>query len=137
MSACSRDLETAELIPIQKNVGQVVFQNHFQKFVAGFCDCPAVLVVVIYNQTVGFRCRFELAIVVGVATAAILNPVNVVPVVNHLMQKGGGNFLNGSGQRSSPDIDFVGAAQRGNPGVLPQGKVTVGFWRGLDGDGGS
>ena len=53
------------------------------------------------------------------------------------MQKGGGNLFNGSGQRSRSDVDLMGAAQRGNPGVLPQGKVTVGFWRGLDGDGGS
>ena len=61
VSACSRDLETAELVPIQKNVGQVVFQNHFQKLVAGFGDRPAVLVMVIDNQTVGFGCRLELA----------------------------------------------------------------------------
>lgn len=137
MSACSRDLETAELIPIEKNVGQVVFQNHFQKLVAGFGDCPAVLLVMVNNQTMGFRCRLELAVVIGVASAAILNPVNVVPVVNHLMQKGGGNLFNGSGQRSGTDVDFMGAAQRGNPGVLPQREMTVGFWRGLDGDGGS
>ena len=89
------------------------------------------------NQTMGFSGFLEAAVVIGIASAAILNPVNVVPVVNHLMQKGGGNFLNGSGQRSSPDIDFVGAAQRGNPGVLPQREMTIGFWRGLDGDGGS
>ena len=93
--------------------------------------------MVIDNQTVGFRCRLKLAVVIGVASAAILNPVNVVPVVNHLMQKGGGNLLNGSGQRSRSDVDFVGAAQRGNPGVLPQREMTIGFWRGLDGDGGS
>ena len=86
MSTCSRDLETAELIPIDKNVAQLVLQNHFQKFVAGFGDRPAVLVMVIDNQTVGFRCRLELAVVIGVASAAILNPVNVVPVVNHLIR---------------------------------------------------
>ena len=44
---------------------------------------------------------------------------------------------NGSGERSRSDVDFMGAAQRGNPGVLPQREMTVGFWRGLDGDGGS
>lgn len=137
VSACSRDLETAELVPIQKNVGQVVFQNHFQKLVAGFGDRPAVLVMVIDNQTVGFGCRLELAVVVGVASAAILNAVNVVPVVNHFMQKGGGNLFNGSGQRSRSDVDFMGATQRGNPGVLPQREMAIGFWRGLDGDGGS
>ena len=53
------------------------------------------------------------------------------------MQKGGGNLFNGSGQRSRSDVDFMGAAQRGNPGVLSQREMTVGFWRGLDGDGGS
>ena len=126
VSACSRDLETAELIPIEKNVGQVVFQNHFQKLVAGFGDRPAVLFVMVNNQAMGFRCRLELAIVVGVASAAILNAVNVVPVVNHLMQKGGGNLFNGSGQGSRSDVDFMGTAQRGNPGVLTQREMTIG-----------
>ena len=89
------------------------------------------------HQVAGFGKLLELAVVVGVASAAILNAHLVVVVVNHFMEKGCGNFLNGSGQGSGTNVDFMGAAQRGNPGVLPQGKVTVGFWRGLDGDGGS
>lgn len=45
VSACSRDLETAELVPIQKNVGQVVFQNHFQKSMGSLNRLAASLII--------------------------------------------------------------------------------------------
>ena len=85
MSASASDLEAAELVPIQENVGQVVLQNHFQEVIARSGDCPTILVMVVNDQTMSQGCISELAVVVGVASAAILNPMNVVPVVNHLM----------------------------------------------------
>ena len=81
MSACSSDLETAELVPIDQDVGQVILQNHFQKFVAGCGDRPTVFVVVIHDQAVRLSCIPELAVVVGVASAAILNAIHIVKVV--------------------------------------------------------
>ena len=53
------------------------------------------------------------------------------------LPEGCGNLFTGSGKRSSPDVDVVGAAQRGNPGVLPQREMTVSLGGGLNGDGGS
>lgn len=76
-----------------------------------------------------------LAVVVGIAAAAILNAVDMVVIVNHFVQKGCGNLFNGSGERSGTDVDLVRAADLGDPSVFPQREVTVGFWRGLNSDG--
>ena len=137
MSTCTSNLEAAELVPIQENVGQVVLQNHFQKLVARTGDRPTILVMVVNDQTMSQGSISELAVVVGVASAAILNALHIIVVVNHLVQESGCHFLNGSGEGSCSDVDLVGAADLGNPGVLSQGEVTIGFWRGLDRDGGS
>ena len=137
MRACASDLEAAELIPIDKNVTQLVLQNHFQKFVARSGDCPTIFVMVVNYQTMSQSRISELAVVVGVASAAILNALHIIVVVNHLVQEGGCNLFNGSGEGSCSNVDFVGAADLGNPGVLSQGEVSIGFWSGLDGDGGS
>ena len=45
MRASASDLEAAELIPIQENIGQVVLQNHFQEVIARSGDCPTILVM--------------------------------------------------------------------------------------------
>ena len=137
MSTSAADMEAAELVPIDKNVAQLVLQNHFQKLVARTGDRPTILVMVIDNQAMGEGCISELAVVVGVASAAILNTIHIIVVVNHLMQEGCGNLFDGAGQRSCSDVDFVSAADLGNPGVLSQREVSVSLWRGLDGDGGS
>ena len=84
------NLKTAELIPIDENVGQVVFQNHFQEVIARSGDCPTILVMMVNDQTMGFGRISKLAVVVGVASAAILNALHIIVVVNHLMQEGCG-----------------------------------------------
>ena len=94
MSASSTNLKTAELVSVNENVSQVVLQNELQKLVAGAGDCPAILLMVIDNQTMSFGSIPELAVVVGIASAAILNTIHMVVVVHHLMQQGGCYFLN-------------------------------------------
>ena len=110
---------------------------HFQEVIAGCGDRPTIFLVVIHDQTVSFGGIPKLAVVVGVASAAILNPIHMVVIVNHFVQKGCCHFFNGAGQCSGADVDFVSTADLGNPGVLSQREVSIGFWRGLDGDGGS
>ena len=90
MSASASDLKAAELVPIDKNVAQLVLQNHFQKLIARACNCPTIFVVVLDDQTVSLGRIAELAVVVGVASAAILNALHIIVVVNHLMQEGCG-----------------------------------------------
>ena len=137
MGASASDLEAAELVSIQKDVAQFVLQNHFQEVIARSGDCPTILVMMIDNQTMSQGCISEFAVVVCVASAAILNALHIIVVVNHLMQEGCGNLFDGAGEGSCSNVDFVSAADLGNPGVLSQREVSIGFWRGLDGDGGS
>ena len=95
---------------------------------------PPVFVAVLHQQPVGFGGGFEAAIVVGVAPTAILYAVLVVVIMYHFVKQGRGYVLDRAGQRPGPYIDFVGAAQLGNPGIFPQGKMSVGAGRGLNGD---
>ena len=137
MSACAADMEAAELVSVQKDVAQFVLQNHFQKVIARRGDCPTILVVVIDNQAMGMSGVPELPIVVGVASATILNTLHIIVVVNHLMEQSCNHFLDGAGEGSCSDVDFVGSTDFRNPGVFSQREVSISLGRGLDGDGGS
>ena len=122
MGAGSSDPVAVELIPVDQDV-------------TGTGNRPSVLVVVLHDQAAGFGAVPELAVVVGAASGAILNAVDKVVVVNHLMQKRGANLLDRSRKGTGSDVNLVGAAQFGNPRVLPEGEMAVGLGRGLDGDG--
>ena len=56
VSAGAGNLETAELIPIDKNVGQVVLQNELQEVITGTGNRPTVFLVMIHDQTVCGGC---------------------------------------------------------------------------------
>ena len=131
---CPGDLEPGKLVSVYENVGQAVLQYEVQQLVRGACVAPSVFVAMLHDQAVGFGGGFEAPVMVGVAPAAILYAVLEVVVVNHFVKQGRRHFLDGTGQRPGPDIDFMGAAQLGNPGIFPQGEVAVGAGRGLYGD---
>ena len=131
MSAGAGNLKTAELVPIDKNVGQVVVQNELQEAVRGRSDRPSVFRVVIHNQPVCGGCVPEFSVVVGVPSGTILDTVNMVVVMYHLMQQRCGNLFNGTGQGSGSYVDLMGAAQLRYPGIFPQREMPVGFGGGL------
>ena len=137
VSAGTGNLKTAELIPIDKNVGQVVLQNELQEVITGTGNRPTVFLMMIHDQTVCGGGSPELAVVVGVTTAAILNALHMVVVVNHLMKESRNHFLDGSGESTGSNVDFVGSSQLGNPGVFSQREVSVSLGSGLNCDGGS
>ena len=49
MTACAGDRDTVMLIPGDKNVSQVIFEDKVQQFLAGVRDCPTILRVMLYN----------------------------------------------------------------------------------------
>ena len=132
---CPCNLKAAELIAVDQDVGQLVQQHEIKQGVARRCVAPAVFVAVLDRQAVSFGSLFEAAVVVGSAAAAILNAVFAVPVVDHLMKQRRGDFLNGTRQRASADVDLMRRADLADPSIFPQGEVTVGFRCGLNGDG--
>ena len=137
MGTRAGDVEAAVFVAVQQNVGQVILQDELQKLVTGGGVRPAVFVGVGDNQATGFGGVPETAVVVCAATGAVLYAVDEVVVVNHLVEQGGGNLFDGAGQGSGSDVDLMGSAQLGHPGIFPEGEVTVGLGGGLDGDGGS
>ena len=118
--ASTGDSVTEELVTVYQNVAQIVIQTELQEAVAGTGDCPTVFIVVIDNQASHLGCCLEFAVVVGVAAAAILDALNVVVIVNHLMQQRGGHLFDRARQCSCADVDFMSRAQFGNPCVLSQ-----------------
>ncbi len=96
---------------------------------------PTVFITMGNYQAVSFCGLLKATVVVGPASAAILYAVHTVEVMAHFMKQRGAHVLDGSGQRASADVDFVGLAVFGNPAIVPQGEVAVSLRRGLDGDG--
>ena len=134
MCTCSSDPVAAVLIAVNQNVAKVIVQTELKQAVTGACDCPAVSGVVVNIQTMRHCTIPETPVVVCIATAAILYAIDVVIIVYHFMQQGGGNVFNGSCQCSSSNIDFMTCAVLGNPCIIPEGEMSVGFGGGLDGD---
>ena len=133
--SCPGDMEPGKLIAAYENVGQAVLQYEVQQLVRGACVAPPVFVAVLHQQPVSFGGNFEASIVVGIARTAILYAVLVVVVMYHFVKQGRGYVLDRPGQRPGSYIDFVGAAQLGNPCIFPQGEMAVGAGRGLNGNG--
>ena len=99
------------------------------------CNSPTILGVMLHNQTMGFCNLLEAFVVVGIATAGILDRMNVGIVMAHLMQKGSADSFNRSCQRSGSDIDFMCRSQRRYPCIYStkkrerienKGKVATG-----------
>ena len=127
----------AVLVSGQQNVGQVVLQHELQQTLSGSGVAPAVLVRVRHQQ-IPFQTGFqEPLVVIGPASGTVLNATDVVQVVDHLMEHGRDHLLDGTGKGSRTDVDLVGVARYGHPGIVPKGKVSVSSGGGLDGDDGS
>ena len=102
-----------------------MLQDKVQQIVAGSGDGPAVFGVMFYREAVGLRRLFEALVVVGAASGCVLDPVDEAVQMDHLMEQRGADIFNGSCQRSRTDIDLMGAAVDGYPGVLTEGEMSV------------
>ena len=68
---------------------------------------------------------FKPFVMVSPVPASVLDAMNIGIVVTKLMLKGGTDILDWTIKCPSSNIDFMGAAQRRNPGILSQGEVTI------------
>ena len=76
------------LVACYQNIRQVIYKDKIQQFFAGMCDSPTIFGVMLHNQAMGLCNLLEAFVVVGIATAGILDRMNVGIVMAHLMQKG-------------------------------------------------
>ena len=136
---CTRacDSVAAVLVAVDENVTQIVVQAELQEAIAGACDGPSVLVVVIHNQPMGFCAVSEAAVVVSSSTGTVLDTIDVAVVVHHFMKQRSTDLFDGTGQGTRSNVDLVGGTLLADPGVIPEGEMAVGLGSGLDRDCGS
>ena len=133
-AASAADSEIGLLVSVYQNIGKLVFENKFKKLVTRFGMRPSVFVAMGYDKSALFGGFSEPSVVVSVAATAILNAAYVVVIVNHFVKKCCDYVLNRSCERSGANVDFVCAAELGNPSVTIEGEVSVCFRGALDGD---
>ena len=80
----------------------------------------------VYYQTVALGNLFESLIVVGVASARVLDAIDMAVVMNHFVQERSADVLDGPCLCSCADVDFVAVAGNRYPSIIPHGEVTVG-----------
>ena len=119
-----------------EDIRQAGFQDEVQQIVSRGGECPAILGVMRHDQAVCLCNLLESLVVVGVVPGGVLDVVQIAVEMYHLMEQRGGDFLNGPCQCSGTQVDLMGITGSGNPGIIPEGEVSIGFGRTLDGDGG-
>lgn len=77
----------------------------------------------------------EAFVVVGIASAGVLDAIDMAVVMHHLVKQRRTDIFNGSCERSSSDVYFIAASRDRYPSVISHREVPVSPWRGLDGDG--
>ena len=86
MCAGSCNPETAVFIPVDQDVPKIVVNAEAKQIVTGMGDGPTVFVVVVYDQTVSFCAVPEFAVMVGAASGAILDTLNVIVIMYHFVE---------------------------------------------------
>ena len=89
----------------------------------------------VYYQTVALCNLFESLVVVGIASARVLDAIDMAVVMNHFVQERSADVLDGPCQCSRADVDFVAVAGNRYPSIIPHREVTVGAGCGLNCDG--
>ena len=88
-----------------------------------------------YYQTVALRNLLEALIVVGIASARVLDAIDMAVVMNHFVQERSADVLDGPCQCSCADVYLVAIPCNGYPSVIPCGEMPVGAGCGLNCDG--
>lgn len=91
----------------------------------------------LHNQPSSFTGFLKAFVVIGVSPAGVLDIMDEVIVMDHLMAERSADTLNGPSQRPGRDVNLMAAARHRKPGVRSEGKMPIGFRAALDGDGGS
>ena len=83
MCAGSCDAERGKLVPVDENVRQVIVQAELEQGIVGTGDRPAVLVMMIHDQTMGFCAVPEFTVMVGTTPGTVLDTFDVIMVMYH------------------------------------------------------
>ena len=123
------DPVTAVFVAVDENVTQLIVQAELEQDIAGTGNRPAVFVMMIHDKSMSFGAVPEFPVVIRPASGAVLDTQNVIVVVHHFVELGGGDFLDGAGQGTGSNVDLVGSALLADPRVIPKGEMTISLWR--------
>ena len=79
----------------------------------------------------------EALVVIGIASACVLDAVDMAVVMHHLMQQRCADVFDWPCERTGSDVDFIAAASDGYPSIISHREVPICSWGGLNSDGGS
>lgn len=133
--SCSCNRYAVELIAGDEDIAQIVIEHESQQLIVWLSDGPAIFFVMSHCQTMALGNRLEALVVIGVASAGVLDALDMAVVMHHLMQQRCTDVFNGSCERTGSDVDFITAAGDRNPCIVTHGEVPIRSWRGLNGDG--
>ena len=86
MRAASRNLKRYKIIPAQPNLCQPILYAEFYKGICRRRDGPPISRMMIDMKVARLCQYFEFLVMISAATAAVFDPVLIVPVVNHLVE---------------------------------------------------
>lgn len=133
--SCSCNRYAVELIAGDEDIAQIVFEHKGQQFIVWLSDGPAVFFVMAHRQTMALGNLLEALIVVGIASACVLDAVDVAVVMHHLMQQRCADVFDWSCERTGSDVDFIAAAGDGYPSIISHREVPICSRGGLNSDG--
>lgn len=135
MRSCSCNRYAVEFVAGDEDVAQIVIEHESQQLIVWLSDGPAVFFVMTHRQTMALGNLLEALIVVGIASARVLDAVDMAVVMHHFVQQRRTDIFDRPCERASPNVDFIAAAGDRNPSVVSHREVPIRSWGGLNSDG--
>ena len=135
MRSCSCNRYPVELIAGNEDIAQIIFEHKGQQLIVWLSDGQAVFFVMAHRQTMALGNLLEALIVVGIASACVLDAVDMAVVMHHLVEQRCADVFDRSCERTGSNVDFIAAAGDRNPSVVSHREVPIRSWGGLNSDG--
>ena len=135
--SCSCNRYAVELVAGNEDVAQIVIEHESQQLIVWLSDGPAIFLVMAYRQTMALGNLLKALVVIGIASAGVLDVVDMTIVMHHLVKQRCADIFDRSCERTGSNVDFIAAAGDGYPSVVSHGEVPIRSRGGLNSDGGS
>ena len=137
MCSCSCNRYAVELVAGDEDIAQIIFEHKGQQLIVWLSDGPAVFFVMAHRQAMALGNLLEAFVVVGIASARVLDSMDMAIVMNHLVEQRCADVFDWSCERTGSNVDFIAAAGDRNPCIVSHGEVPIRSRGGLNSDGGS
>ena len=108
--SCSCNRYPVEFIAGNEDVAQIVIEHESQQLIVWLSDGPAIFFVMAHCQTMALGNLLEAFVVVGIASAGVLDAIDMAVVMHHLVEQRRADVFDRSCERTGSDVDFIAAA---------------------------